>query len=380
VNRLRTSALAAILVTALGSSPQVSAPHPPGLAVGYLRLPANTTDIGRPAVFGGAVAFARGVGCPHNRCPSSIERLDMANLSRWSPRDVYEEYQNVPPQIVTVGLSSRWVVWEVSTRTGWAIHALSRLGGRVITVDGSARSRKQEGGWVQMSLYGSEIAWSYGVCEARCRSSKPEMRFFIMIRTLPHGRVRVAAETSGQCDADWPSLWGNVLVWEEEGICSGQYGSNVWMRRLWSGKPRMLTTNYGGSVPVTNGRYVAYDQGKPHTNRFTEWQATMLLELRTGVVAKVGGGPAERGSWELCSPCDSEPFISDSVLGWQFDGATGLMASDLRSGQRYRVLDLGRTGPHDPKAGAAFGHAVVWQDSYLNKYGPVRDIGYARIP
>jgi len=221
--------------------------------------------------------------------------MDMGNVSRWRPRDIFREYQNVPPQLNLVSLSAHWLVWLEYGKNGWTINARDRRTSHTHIVDSSKNKNGQSlvWGWPLLSLSGDEIAWSYPDCLAFCDSSTMAVvHSYIMVRRLPFGKPRLAVETDGRCAANWPSLWGNVLVWEQEGVCSGQSGSNVWMRRLWSGKPRMLTTNYGGSVPATNGRYVAYDQGKPHTDRFTEWQATVLLDLRTNVRITVGGGRA----------------------------------------------------------------------------------------
>lgn len=137
----------------------------------YLQAGKNTADVGPPAIYNGDVAFERG------RSSGRVHvTLNVSRLAHWHVRQVVAESQSTPPQINYVSLSPGWLVWlAYSGLIGFRVYAKNRYDGRRYLIDTS--QGKKTGGIVPMlSLYGSNLAWSYARC---CAGATVTNLFFI---------------------------------------------------------------------------------------------------------------------------------------------------------------------------------------------------------
>jgi len=165
----------------------------------------------------------------------------------------------------------------------------------------------------------------------------PEWHSNVAVERLPHGRPRIIRQTLTPCSSIWPSIAGSVVAWTQEGTCPGHLGSDVILYNLKTSKTVEITHNHGSSEAVTNGKYVAWEQGPAGSGRF-DYGAIMLRNLKSGKVNPISRRPVDksdphcakgRNSIETCADW---PVISDDVAAWMDAGQLDIVARDLRTG------------------------------------------------
>ena len=391
-NRPVISALRAIAMTVILGSAAACSSHPLLLQFHVRWLAgANSGQAWDPALNGSQVVFEGNGSDGHLT-------LYIGDLRHWHPQP-YADLRLYSLR-VPVAMSSHWLVWDddypaAGGHTAWAITALSRVTGRRTAIDGSYREGPYPDRplFTVISLHGDELAWSYFVCRARCLRSGTGWASYVAWMELPAGRRHVVASTPSPCASMWPSIWGNVLAWHQEGSCKGVQGSDVMIRDLRTGRTRQLTRNHISNTPVTNGRYVAWSQGG---SRFDQGPV-ILLDLRTGkrIVASMvcavntPDTPQAAGATEKPSRCvqkvDGEadsPVISSSVVEWGSSAIGQIYARDLHTGREYLVPQV--PSDHSEADYSAipanlpvpWGHRTVWSGTVSSDY----ELGTALIP
>jgi hypothetical protein len=367
-------ALAVVMVVLLGtrasrgaSRPRDSHRGPEQLHSRALVIP-GVAWISDEATQRGAVYVA---AQPWKWRPGQVNRMYMGVVSRWRPRQLKGHIAAGEENFVSV--SSDWMAWTEggSVASYWRVYVRSRETGRIRVIDGSNLEGPNPvlSAFPMLSLSGDRVAWSYVVCHGSCARTGRGWTTRISIENLRTGRSRVVASTSQAClAADWVSLWGNTLAFQEEGTCPTRRGSDIYAADLGSGRVRRLTRDGQSSDPATNGRYVAFKYGG---NRFNNG-VIELLDLRTGRVRPIS---LVAGRW--ASNCFADrghridkctdgngPVISSDIVAWQTAGdmlgrADSLMARDLRTGRQY-VLAPGLGSLVPWRLGEPWGHQAVW--------------------
>lgn len=230
------------------------------------------------------------------------------------------------PQLNHLRISARWLSWiEYNTGSSqWRLMAEDRHHGQPFVVDSSAIKGGSflTGPYLPLSaLDGSTLVWSFSVVPP---VGKPWMG--VRVRTLPNGPTKVLArETWPGCRVTWPAVGGAVAAWDQEGPCSGR-NSDVVVANWRTGRNHFITHDHSSSEPATNGQLVAY---KGNGLRMGGGNI-VLLNLATGrrqVVDRTGGATA--------------PMLTDSVLAWNSDYDSEIVAEDLHTNRRYVLRGSG---------------------------------------
>jgi len=152
--------------------------------------------------------------------------------------------------------------WEdANGSTGvWDIRAMNLKTRKMYLLSSSARYGPPPSpvDFPAVDLSGNVATWNYTTCVARCSTTHFVMRSFIVTQSLPHGRPRTVASTSGECIPLWPSLSGRYIVWFTEGTCGGHKVSDVFLRDRHTGRTRHPTHHHQSSEAATNGPFVAW--------------------------------------------------------------------------------------------------------------------------
>ena len=225
------------------------------------------------------------------------------------------------------------------------------------------------------SLHGDTIAWNYGGCMHACKSDFSGYRSAILTRHLPDGPVHTWRVTRGRCSSLWPSVWGQILVWHQEGVCQGHLGADVVLVNMETRTLRFLTHNHGSSEAVTNGRYVAWRQGKAGTTPYTQVARMTLLTLASGT----------RQFFKPLFPHqdvdDQFPVMTSRVLAWETEIVSVIGARDLGTGKVYAAYY--RTEHQNIVGmGQAWGRRIAWVDcNHFHGNGwCYHDIGTTTVP
>jgi hypothetical protein len=242
-----------------------------------------------------------------------------------------------------------------------------------------------------LSMSGDQVAWSYIVCHGACTKTGTGWSSRVSVDDLATSRSRVVVSTSAPClAADWVSIWGEKLAFQEEGTCPTHRESDIFIADLSSGRVRRVTDNRQSSDAVTNGRYVAFKHGG---NRFNDG-VIELLDLRTGHLKPVS---RVLGRWltscfanrqhtiDKCTDGNG-PVISADFVAWQTAGAAvgmadSLMAMDLATGKQY-ILAPGLASLIPWRLGRPWGRRAVWVECHgmLEATACNRAIGTAVVP
>jgi hypothetical protein len=177
----------------------------------------------------------------------------------------------------------------------------------------------------------------------------------------------------------FPSIWGNILVWHQEGNCRGRAGSDVMMRNLSSERNRQLTHNHISSEPVTNGKYVAWSQGGSRFNS----GPVVLLNLSTGGPATVSLSCAtdspQRCQHPTVNSTAGAPAIGSDVLAWGTSFPEGVFVRDLSTGREYEVRSGGsHVALYTSYLATPWKHNVVWKEARAGVNRPI--FGIATVP
>jgi hypothetical protein len=275
----------------------------------------------------------------------------------------------------------------------WAVYAKSLRTGRVYLLDGWRREGAMAADlyFPIISLWGGRLAWSFVVCFKHCGSAQEDLTAAVLTESLPAGRREIVRRTYGRCAADWPSVWGSLVVYQMEGYCWGRddsrVGSDVIAEDLAAHKTWAVTTNHGSSEPVTNGRYIAWKEAAAGATRWKDG-AIMLLDRVTGKRGPVSLRTTGRNH-PACWPrdtrvetCADQPEISSQVLEWTIDNGGAVLAKDLATGNEYYFsVPLGShhlaTRPL-----CVSGRHVVWRDIQTGANGSTRgsDVAVGTVP
>ena len=380
LNLLTASFIAASALLGTLKSASTSSAATSRLHVRYLAIPDPYMEI--PAVYGNSLAWA-GIG--GDKQHPQPERLYLADLQHFHPRVVTRS--KVGYFFIHIHVSPTWLSWmDQSPRGDWSIRAMNRHTGRIYLVDSASRSGLPPHSLLfpMHWLSGDTVAWSRASCTKQpCIQGAGQENWTasIQLKRLPNGPITTVIATRAPCNETWPSLWGRVLVWQQEGVCNGHTGSDVLMFDRTTGRVRVLTTNHRGSEGTTNGRYVAW---KDAADRF--WNGViMLMDLRTGQITVSShrplhepGCPRVTGhDWDQCA---AEPIMGGDVLTWLTRGGGMVVTSDLQTGQQY-VLDDDAHGLVPNHIGQSWGKRVVWEAGGAQKrIGFARYIGVADVP
>ncbi|HEV3311196.1 MAG TPA: hypothetical protein VG815_11835, partial [Chloroflexota bacterium] len=269
--------------------------------VRYLSVP-TYWEVQAPAVSSSAVAFS---GETRQRGALHVP-IYLTSIRRWSPLHLL----NSPADFVySMALSDEWLVWvgmtdgKMGYNGQWELYAYDLKTGRRYTIDGWRRRGLTPAGFdpPHVSVSGSTVAWSYVDCTAHCRPSRhpPRVRSAILVKALPFGRQRILRRLLSTCEqiVALPSISGHIVVWDQGGEdwcacrvlqCKARIRGAIALDSLATGKQRIVTRSDGAFDPVTNGRYVAWEQWPAGVTR-SDYGAIILLNLRTG--HKDGGEP-----------------------------------------------------------------------------------------
>lgn len=393
--RLRiAAALVIVLVAAFAGQAEARnparAPAVSQLSVRYLPLPKSVAGgyMAEPAISGTTVAVAA-------QLPNDYHgrfRLYLGDIRNWKPRQLLET--SLPEtQIGLTAMSANWLTWVQFAGLGWSIYARSLHTGRQYLVDSSQRAGPMAADlyFPIVSVSGDEVAWSYVSCVDSCNGVRPRLTSAVMVRQLPFGRLRTVRHSYGKCVADWPSLSGNLVVFQMEGHCWGKnrskVGSDVYAKDLASGRIWAVTADHGSSEPVTNGSYIAWKHGRPGSTRWTDG-TIMLLDRRTGkrgAVSLRGAGKNHPVCWPKdteIETCADQPEISNSLLEWTIDNGGTILIRNLHTGGEsvFIVPIHSRHSPTRPLN--VSGHRLVWRDveSWSNGNTRGSDLALGVVP
>jgi hypothetical protein len=333
----------------------------------YLRLPDPYQN--PPGVYGDTVAWGGG---PEGRGPS---RLYISSTTRFRPRLVATGRLGFPGSIQ---LSKNWLVWVDLTGgqvERWNLWAMSRHSGRTYLIDSSNRE-----GWApylsfgpQATLDGDRLAWVYSGCQPVACSYGWKSEVVVM--TLPTGSRHVLAQgrfvmgqgaspnPQQQVFFSWPWMSHGVLVWERE----TPSGTDVLIYRYGREGISVLPSGHRGSLPTTNGRYVAW-KAAPH--RLIDG-AIVLFDLKTG------------RKQVLMRKSGSTPSMNEDGLIWlgTDPDARSIGVFDFRTQRKYHVW-LKNDWMADHLGISATGKLAFEVDGALerNGYEVQRYIGLVTLP
>lgn len=356
--------------------------------VRYLSVP-TYWETRAPAVNDATVAFA---GQPHQVATNMP--IYLRNVRRWRPSHLL----NSRPEayVYTMALSARWLAWvgitdeKMGFNGQWEVYAVNLATERKYTIDSWRRRglTAASSDPPSVSLSGNTVAWSYVDCAANCGRYSRRLRSDILVKALPYGRQRILRWVISACEESVasPSIAGHIVVWRQGGLCGSQIGSGIVLDNLATGNQRYLTHNRSAFDPVTNGRYVAWEQWPAGATR-SDYGAIILLNLRTGRTTVASRRPPWRKGLGYCAKrvgapewCADGPVISDAALAWE-TSSSAVEARDLRTGREYVVAVASKY--HSPETlGQPSGHTVAWADCHVPNVNAQchYDLGLAEVP
>jgi hypothetical protein len=318
-----------------------------------------------PAIYGDVVAWGGTSVLPH---PSHIY---LSRRHPFRPRSVAASAQG--DLFNDTQLSAHWLTWmEYSpTRLTWSIQARNRRTGRTYTVDSS-----QRGGAPSTplelplpSLSGDSIAWPRIVCARRqCGDAWASV---IDLMRLPHGRRETVRTTRFPCLQTLPWLSDRILVWDQEGTCQGQVGSDVEMLRRGTGRVTGVTSNHASSFPTTNGWDIAWKQARPSERSSSRMVngAIMILNLpnrRPSMVSTPRSCHDPQTGWSSCS---TTPKMSRGALAWLGENGSTVEALDLKTDHHFilsRYHQSKRLISAPALVGWGWNRSVIWEQDKQN--------------
>lgn len=331
-----------------------------------------------PALYRNTVAWSGTAG--NLRHPHPVH-LYLAHLPTLRPEIVV----TVPFRltIIQTQLSAHWIAWEDQGQAGdWSIWAQNRQTGRRLQIDSSQVSGHVPHPWMfpLLSLSGETLAWSRVLCLQDCVTGNDEEHWTssIQLLNLSTGAQQTVTQSPAPCLQYWPSLWSSILVWHQEGICSGVSGTDVFLFDRSTQRIRQLTTNHRGALAATNGRYVAW---KDAPNRFQSGK-TVLLNLATGKRTIVDGKPNRKIGcpdpktgmhWVTC---DALTRMTASAVVWMAAGGGTIMSYNLATQRRHVWETSPEMGPGRTPGllGVSGTNAAIWSAVRVinTKHGNIR--------